>query len=407
MKAKVAVIEAKLAVVEESNAANALVKLYASRRLKELEIKDVLTIFADTSFHSPIFCHRTLPIVMAHFITGLDVLPAGLNAMPAILKVRGVLFDSFKKLIHCEIPVSKEQIAHFRSVLEEIDEAHAEQEVLHTMAVGILELKEHISAHRRALVQLKKSSNRWSKIPLTEEEILPYEELEDIQAPIDFCNRCMVMYNFISRMLLNLDFESPPGNKSSRVGMVDLEMNLEYVVRNAVEEAKQICTDHYGDCPDTEFILSMSSTSLRFPYMSTTIRYIIMELMKNAFRATVESHMKRNSAGIVTCEDMPPVHVLINLKEGAKHACVCISDEGMGMTQKAMDMAMAYSYTSVNKPALELNGSGDVSATASPLAGYGYGLPMSRVYARSLGGDLILQTMEGFGTRAYYYIKLP
>lgn len=72
-------------------------------------------------------------------------------------------------------------------------------------------------------------------------------------------------------------------------------------MRNAIYDAKQICTDHYGDCPDTEVVMAKPASSFRFPYMSTTIQYVVVELMKNAFRATVEAHMKRNEAGIVTC----------------------------------------------------------------------------------------------------------
>ncbi|KAG5502580.1 hypothetical protein JIQ42_05649 [Leishmania sp. Namibia] len=401
-------IKSKLKVLEESKAANGLVDLYASRKMKTLDIKRILGIFNDRAYNAPIFCHKTLPIVLAHFITGLDRLPSGLNAMPSILSVRATLLHSFKKLINCKIPVTDDQVQHFRRVLEDIDESHAERELLQTMAFGILELKEYVSCHRRALVELKKTSKRWASIPMTEEDVLTYAEIQDIQAPLDSVNRCMITYNFISRMFLNHDPESMMGDKPSRVGMVDLEMNLEHVVRNAVDEAKQICTDHYGDCPDTEFELTSDSIAFRFPYMSTTIRYIILELMKNAFRATVESHMKRNDLGIVTCADMPPIRVLINLQEGTEHACICISDEGMGMTDEALAMAMAYSYTSVSKPALQLSESGEkcASTAPSPLAGYGYGLPMSRVYAQLLGGDLFLQTMEGYGTRAYYYIKI-
>lgn len=405
LQKEVSLLKSKLQSFEEGNAASALVSLYASRMTRELGIKESLKIFNNDSFHSPIFCHGHLPVVLAHFIRGVDTLPNGLNAMPSMITVRETLLHSFKKIVDCEIPITQEQIKHFREVLEEIEEAHMELDLLQTMAAGILELKDHISRHRVALLQLKKSSSRWVNINLKDEDVLPYEEIADIQEPLDFVNRCMIRYNFLSRMLLNLDNES---TDSKKVGMVDLEINLERVVRNAADEAKDICVNHYGSCPDTNFILSTDSKTVKFPFMSTTIRYIVMELLKNAFRATVEAHMKKNSAGIVDCDDMPPVEILINLQEGTQHACICISDEGLGMTQKGLEMAMAYSYTSVSEPALKLNTEGTLSVTEapSPLAGYGYGLPMSKVYAQSFGGDLQVRTMEGYGTRAYYYIKL-
>ncbi|KPA75398.1 putative mitochondrial developmentally regulated phosphoprotein-like protein [Leptomonas pyrrhocoris] len=400
-------IKATLKAMEESKRANGLVRLYGTQKLAKLDIKRILAIFNGKTSHPPIFCHKTLPIVLAHFISGLDTLPAGLNAMPSILAVRGTLLRSFQKLVSCDIPVTYDQIQFFRRVLEDIDEEHAERDLLQTMAFGILELKDDLSRHRKALLELKTTSERWSDLPISEEQVLPYEELADAQAPLDAVNRSMVMYNFISRMFLNSDSEAATGEKRCKVGMVDLEINLENVVRNAVHEAKQICTDHYGDCPDAEFVITSESKMFKFPFMSTTIRYIILELMKNAFRATVEAHMKRNSMGMITCDDMPPVRVLINLQEGIEHACICISDEGKGMTEEALGMAMAYSYTSVSKPAMDLkDGVGTTSSEPSALAGYGYGLPMSRVYAQSLGGDLVLQTMEGYGTRAYYYIKI-
>lgn len=40
----------------------------------------------------------------------------------------------------------------------------------------------------------------------------------------------------------------------------------------------------------------------------------------------------------------------------------------------------------------------------SPLAGLGYGLPISRSYARYFGGDVSLMSMEGHGTDAFVYL---
>ena len=43
--------------------------------------------------------------------------------------------------------------------------------------------------------------------------------------------------------------------------------------------------------------------------------------------------------------------------------------------------------------------------TGSPLAGLGYGLPISRAYARYFGGDLSVMSMEGYGTDAFVHLS--
>lgn len=44
-------------------------------------------------------------------------------------------------------------------------------------------------------------------------------------------------------------------------------------------------------------------------------------------------------------------------------------------------------------------------ADMAALAGYGYGLPMSKLYARYFHGDLIVNSYDGYGTDAIVYMK--
>ena len=42
---------------------------------------------------------------------------------------------------------------------------------------------------------------------------------------------------------------------------------------------------------------------------------------------------------------------------------------------------------------------------SNPMAGFGYGLPLSRLYARYFGGDLEVISMDGFGTDTFVYLN--
>lgn len=76
-----------------------------------------------------------------------------------------------------------------------------------------------------------------------------------------------------------------------------------------------------------------------------------------------------------------------------------MSDRGGGITRSTVDQLFKYMYSTAPQPSKS-------DAHTVPLAGYGYGLPISRLYARYFHGDLVLLSCEGYGTDAVIYMKV-
>jgi len=126
---------------------------------------------------------------------------------------------------------------------------------------------------------------------------------------------------------------------------------------------------------------------------------MLLELLKNSMRATVETH------GV---DDMPPIKVIIADGEENEDVCIKVSDEGGGIRRSHMPSIWSYLFTTADPAILEALMDDTNHAdfgTESPLAGLGYGLPISRCYARYFGGDLNIMSMEGYGTDSYIYLN--
>uniref|UniRef100_A0A1B0D5L9 Protein-serine/threonine kinase n=1 Tax=Phlebotomus papatasi TaxID=29031 RepID=A0A1B0D5L9_PHLPP len=78
-----------------------------------------------------------------------------------------------------------------------------------------------------------------------------------------------------------------------------------------------------------------------------------------------------------------------------------MSDRGGGIPRSQMDLLFKYMFSTAPQPQKNQ----DHQSNTVPLAGYGYGLPISRLYARYFRGDLCLMSCEGYGTDAVIYLK--
>ena len=104
----------------------------------------------------------------------------------------------------------------------------------------------------------------------------------------------------------------------------------------------------------------------------------------------------------VACLDIDPIVwkeiILIIFFLGKHDVSIQISDQGTGMSRDVIDHHLfQYLYSTAPRPSM--------NPIKAPLAGYGYGLPLSRLYARYFHGDLVLNSHEGLGTDAVVYLK--
>ncbi|KAM6175705.1 pyruvate dehydrogenase (acetyl-transferring) kinase isozyme 1, mitochondrial isoform 2-T2 [Erethizon dorsatum] len=143
------------------------------------------------------------------------------------------------------------------------------------------------------------------------------------------------------------------------------------------------------NCDVVEVIKAKSpGQPIQVVYVPSHLYHMVFELFKNAMRATMEHHADK---GVY-----PPIQVHVTL--GNEDLTVKMSDRGGGVPLRKIDRLFNYMYSTAPRPRVE-------TSRAAPLAGFGYGLPISRLYAQYFQGDLKLYSLEGYGTDAVIYIK--
>ena len=150
-------------------------------------------------------------------------------------------------------------------------------------------------------------------------------------------------------------------------------------------------------------------------YVPVHLEYILTEILKNSFRATVEQHMRLQRAGPLS---LPPVVITISpperrevtSKAGSAFLSIRIRDQGGGVLPSNMARIFSYAFTTAGRGETEFGDTGGpyagqhVGGSAAvgegntglfseitgkglqtglgTIAGLGYGLPMSKLYAK-------------------------
>ncbi|XP_076824702.1 pyruvate dehydrogenase (acetyl-transferring) kinase, mitochondrial-like [Clavelina lepadiformis] len=307
---------------------------------------------------------QELPTRLANMVKEMNRLPDGLQAMPSTQLVTSWYQQSFEEVIDFDQDNANcRDLVEFNKVLEGIIQRH--RNVVETMAHGIME---------------------WNELQ---------KHPEDGQDKIQYFLDRFYTSRIGIRILINqhiLLFGDSPVRQPDFYGTIDPKCDVPMVVEDAYNAAKFLCEQYYLGAPALNIDVHNEieeSSEVSIIYVPSHLHHICFELFKNSMRATMERYPH-------AC-DVPPVQVRVT--KGKSDLGIKISDAGGGASRSVTTRWFEYLYSTAPRPPRSED------ARVTPLAGYGYGLPISRLYARYLGGDLELQSMEGHGTDAYVYLK--
>lgn len=299
-------------------------------------------------------------------------------------------------------------------------------------------------------------------------EARKYISPKDVTRFLDEHLRARIGTRLIAEQHLSLHFSSQPhceimqdqDDNPGFIGVIDTRLKPARIVDHCANVVGEICELKYGVRPT---IVINGEPEYEFAHIPVHLEYIITELLKNAFRATVESNMQREPIE-VTIAPLPELltetshsseradaysHAVKNVDQGntdiashrftgtppsstadatiapLKHSTpgvtIRIRDRGGGISPENLTHIWDYSFTTFNdhKASSTLAGgnhsangmdalnafSGAGGDGANSLAGLGYGLPLGRAYAEYFGGGIAVQSLWGWGTDVYLSLR--
>ncbi|KAJ8430882.1 hypothetical protein Cgig2_011345 [Carnegiea gigantea] len=310
------------------------------------------------------FLHKELPIRIGRRVIELENLPFGLSEKPAVLKVRDWYLDSFRDIRSFPEVKNNHDELEFNRMLQMIKVRH--NNVVPMMALGVKQLKKTLDPK------------------------IGYEDVAEIHRFLDR----FYMSRIGIRMLIGQHVALHDANPlPDQIGYIHTKMSPVEVARNAGEDARAICLRHYGCSPAIDIY---GDPTFTFPYVPPHLQLMVFELVKNSLRAVQERYMDSD-------KEAPPIRIIVadGIEDVTIKACfqwrllcrlavfLCVVTDVRKGGLHSSDLITAENALNEN---IDLGTGENVT-----MAGYGYGLPISRLYARYFGGDLQIISMEGYG----------
>lgn len=205
----------------------------------------------------------------------------------------------------------------------------------------------------------------------------------------EFLNKLFIAH--ISTRILTENYILMRKPRPGYIGVVQQRLRPASFIQNLIPGLTSLTKLLYGFSPD---VVMQGNLMASLDYIPGHVSFMCRELLKNALRSTAERHGdRRHLSGV------PPV--VVEMQKGDVHIIIKISDQGGGMPKDVQREAWRFGWSSV--PALFEHPEGEDASKA--LAGFGFGLPLTRIFAQYFGGDVFMQALPGHGTDMYLLLN--
>jgi pyruvate dehydrogenase kinase 2/3/4 len=161
--------------------------------------------------------------------------------------------------------------------------------------------------------------------------------------------------------------------------------NINHILHNVCKEINRMSSFYYQK--NISFNIKGNDKVNLFtlyPYLY----YILIEIVKNSANAHLINNINES--------------IYINFYSDKDQFIIKILDKGLGFSKYDLDKVFTYSYTTND----DLKIVDEYELINQPLMnGFGFGLPLSRLYCKYLDGDMIVDPINGVGTEVTIIFK--
>ncbi|KAG9676759.1 pyruvate dehydrogenase kinase, partial [Aureobasidium melanogenum] len=346
-----------------------------------------------------------LPTRIAHRIRDMQTLPYAALINPHISHVYELYYSAFEKLRKVPEIKTLEDNDRFCDVVREQLRDHLS--VIPRLAMGVLEISESIPSEQCDKLVTSLLRSRISRRVIAEQH-------------------CALTKAYHSPDHLPPAAKLHPEHGDDFVGEIFLRCNAKEIVQECAVTIGNLAKQAYGSDVALPEVIIQGAEDIVFPYIPSHLEYIIGELLRNSFQATIKRHGSKP----------PPIEILIC--EAAQHVIIRVSDQGGGIDRESLPNLWSFSkgpersrrlrnLEQVPKLAATLqdlkvpepessdqkhdpkqtrfdHSLGSLSSRHPDLR-LGIGLPMSRIFAEYWAGSLEVHNLEGYGVDAFLQIS--